>query len=99
MTSENKYDFWQRHIEGWQQSKLSQKAYCRQQDLSFASFGYWRTRLNRKAETRSKFIPVKLAAGASSVVVFLPVGLRLEFPAHALAEVLPVIVRSVREVS
>jgi len=96
MTSENKRDFWQRHIEGWRQSKLSQKAYCQQQDLSFASFGYWRTRLNRKAETRGKFIPVNIPGASSSVVLFLPIGIRLECPAHALAEVLPVIYASVQ---
>jgi len=97
MTSEKKSDFWQRHIDGWRQSKLSQKTYCTQQDLSFASFGYWRTRLNRKTEAPAKFIPVNVPNVSTSVAVFLPVGLRLEFPVHALAEALPVIVRSVRE--
>jgi len=97
MTSENKSDFWQRHIEGWRQSKLSQKAYCSQEDLSFASFGYWRTRLSRKIEAGGKFIPVNLPKGSSSITVFLPAGLRLEMSVHALAEVLPVIYRSVRD--
>jgi len=99
MTSEQKHDFWQRHIEGWRQSTLSQKKYCQQQDLSFASFGYWRTRLNRKTEAHGKFIPVNLAKASASVNVFLPAGLRLEFPAHILAEVLPVIYRSVQDAS
>lgn len=99
MSSEKKVDFWQRHIEGWRQSKLSQKAYCTQQDLSFASFGYWRTRLNQKTAARGKFISVNVPSVSASVNVFLPVGVRLEFPAHALAEVLPVIVRSVQGVS
>jgi len=99
MTSDSKRDFWQRHIEGWRQSKLSQKAYCTQQDLSFASFGYWRTRLNHKTETRSKFIPVTLPKPSTLVNVFLPAGVRLEIPVHALPELLPVIVRSVQEVS
>ncbi len=99
MTSENKHDFWQRHIDGWHQSKLSQKVYCTQQDLSFASFGYWRTRLNRKTEVRGKFIPINVPSVPASVNVFLPPGLRLEFPVHALAEVLPVIVRSLQEAS
>ncbi len=99
MTSEYKHDFWRRHIEGWRQSKLSQKAYCQQQDVSFSSFGYWRARLNRKTEARGKFIPVNLAGVSASVNVFLPLGVRLEIPVHALAEVLPVIVHSVREAS
>jgi len=97
MTSENKHDFWQRHIEAWSQSKLSQKAYCTQQALSFSSFGYWRTRLNRKTEVRGKFIPVNVPSVSASVNVFLPAGVRLEFPAHILPEVLPVIVRSLQE--
>jgi len=85
MISENKSDFWQRHIEGWRQSKLSQKAYCTEQDLSFASFGYSRTRLNRKIEAGGKFIPVNFPKGSSSIIVFLLAGLRLGMPAHALA--------------
>lgn len=97
MSSENKSDFWQRHIEGWRQSKLSQKAYCSLQDLSFASFGYWRTRLNRKPEPRGKFIPVNLPKASASINIFLPAGLRLEMPVHALAEVLPVIYRAVQD--
>jgi hypothetical protein len=99
MTSENKRDFWQRHMEGWHQSTLSQKTYCQQQALSFASFGYWRTRLNRKTDTPGKFIPVNLTGTPTSVKVFLPTGVRLELPAHVLAEVLPVIVHSVQETS
>jgi hypothetical protein len=99
MTSEEKKDFWQRHIESWRQSKLTQKIYYQQQDLSLASFGYWRTRLNRKTETLGKFIPVNLAGMSASVSRFLPAGVRLEFPVHVLAEVLLVIVRSVQEAS
>ena len=101
MTSENKRDVWQQHIEAWCQSTLSQKTYCQQQDLSFASFGYWRTRLNRETETPApgKFIPVNITGASTSVNVFLPAGIRLEFPAHVLAEVLPVIVHSVQEAS
>ena len=97
MTTEQKHDFWQHHIDGWHQSKQSQREYCKQQDLSFASFGYWRTRFNRKTETLSKFISVNVPSVSASVNVFLPVGLRLEIPAHALADLLPAIVRSVQD--
>ena len=99
MASENKRDFWRRHIEGWRQSKLSQKTYCQQQGISFASFGYWRARLKRQTESGGKLIPVNIAKASSSVTVFLPLGVRLEIPAHTLAEVLPVIVCSVQETS
>ena len=47
MTSEQKRQHWQRHIEAWQQSRLPQREYCKQQEISFSSFSYWRTRLSR----------------------------------------------------
>ena len=52
----SKQDFWQQHITYWRQSRLSQKEYCKQNDISFSSFGYWRTRLNRSSKTGSKLI-------------------------------------------
>ncbi|WP_419628885.1 IS66 family insertion sequence element accessory protein TnpA, partial [Thiolapillus sp.] len=33
--------FWQSHIAAWQQSGLTQKAYCEQQELRYSTFGYW----------------------------------------------------------
>ncbi|WP_419606009.1 IS66 family insertion sequence element accessory protein TnpA, partial [Thiolapillus sp.] len=32
--------FWQLHIAAWQQSGLTQKAYCEQQELRYSTFGY-----------------------------------------------------------
>lgn len=96
MTSEHKKAFWQGHIDGWRQSQLSQRDYCRQHNLTFSSFGYWRTRLNRLQQSANKLIPVKLAGSSSSVTIFLPAGLRLDVPVHALAEILPVVYRTVR---
>jgi hypothetical protein len=97
MTSEQKAVDWQQHIAGWRESGLSQKTYCQQQGLSIASFGYWRTRLHRKPVDSGKFIPVKLSGATSSVTVLLPAGLRIDCPVHALAEVLPVLYRSVQD--
>ncbi|MBL1277569.1 MAG: hypothetical protein COB30_015915 [Ectothiorhodospiraceae bacterium] len=50
MTPDQKCEFWQKHINAWQQSKLSQKHYCQQHDLRVANFGYWRTRLKGGAQ-------------------------------------------------
>ena len=33
--------FWQLHIAAWQQSGLTQKAYCEHQELRYSTFGYW----------------------------------------------------------
>ena len=42
--------FWQLHIAAWQQSGLTQKAYCEQQELRYSTFGYWVRKLRRAAE-------------------------------------------------
>ena len=54
-----KRDYWKRHIEGWQSSKLSQRGYCRHHHLSYHQFGYWRKRFIR-SETGAKFVSLDL---------------------------------------
>ena len=46
--------FWQRHLERWQRSGLSQAQYCRQQRLSGAAFGWWKARLSAESSKRVK---------------------------------------------
>lgn len=38
--------FWQKHLQQWRQSGLSQAQYCRQQRLSAPAFGWWKGRLS-----------------------------------------------------
>lgn len=97
MTSNQKKDVWQQHIQDWSKSKLSQKVYCQQHNISFASFGYWRTRLNRLQKPDNKLVPVTLTRPSPVVVMTLPMGVRIDVPAYALAEVLPVVFRASRE--
>ncbi len=40
--------YWQRHIEQWSQSGLSQAAYCRERNLKIKSFTYFKSRLKKK---------------------------------------------------
>jgi hypothetical protein len=96
LEQKSKQDIWQQHINDWRQSRLSQREYCKQNDISFSSFGYWRTRLNRSSKIGGKLIPVTVVRPSASVAVFLPGGLRLEVPSHALADVLPIVCRTVQ---
>lgn len=41
---------WQTLIQQWQQSNLSAQAFCRQNQLGYASFCQWRKRLNTPAD-------------------------------------------------
>lgn len=34
--------FWQDHLAQWQRSGMTQVAYCHQQGLNLAQFGYWK---------------------------------------------------------
>ena len=46
--------FWQRHLQRWRQSGLTQVQYCRQQRLSAAAFGWWKGQLTAASAPRIK---------------------------------------------
>ena len=74
--------FWKAHIEQWQTSGLSQRAYCLQHDLILHRFYDWRRRLKAADNNRVSFLPVSLAGGASfnqpSVRIHTPNGYTIE---------------------
>jgi hypothetical protein len=41
-TSQALSDHWRQHIEDWRTSGVSQQAFCRERNLSFNQFHYWR---------------------------------------------------------
>lgn len=96
MSTGEKFQYWQRHIDNWRQSGKRQRAFCAENQLSYATFSYWRTKLNRERKAENKWLPVHVAPSAA-VAVCLPGGIRLEVPAPALADVLPVVYRAVQE--
>jgi hypothetical protein len=53
--------FWKTHLETWEKSGLLQKECCRQHDLIYHRFVYW------KARFKSKNLPVKFVQVASSI--------------------------------
>jgi hypothetical protein len=95
MTQNEKRTYWQRHLKDWSKSQLSQKAYCQSQNLSLATFGYWRKRLADATPTR-KLIPVATSTTRASVNIYLPGGIYLEVPAGAVADILPVVYRTIQ---
>jgi hypothetical protein len=100
MTQEPKHAFWAQQIQAWEHSQLGQKQFCRQHSLSYPQFCYWRKRLKRQTPAAErKLIPVMLSAGNASVGIYLPFGVRLDVPTAALAEVLPLICRTARELT
>ena len=53
---------WLERIQSWQQSGLSQSAWCQQNDISVSKFGYWKRKLGTVAAAKpaqnSAFVPV-----------------------------------------
>lgn len=74
--------FWQTHIERWQASGLSQRAYCIQHDLIIHRFYDWRRRIKSDENNRVSFLPVSLAGSAAfnqlSVRIHTPNGYTIE---------------------
>lgn len=77
---------WLEHIQAWEQSGLTQQAFCKQHHLGLASFQRWR-RIFMMAETSNTsssvtFLPVNVVEpGASSLAVLINDNLRLEISA------------------
>jgi len=79
--------YWRQVIRDQAASGLSISAFCREQEVSPASFFSWRRKLaaGGREEVSGKFIPIELAPPASLVrqpgfEVALPNGLRIHVP-------------------
>jgi hypothetical protein len=73
--------FYQKHIERWRQSQLSQKEYCRQNEIIPHRFTYWKKRLvdGKSAPT---FVPVPLVknfpTSSSTIDLFIAGGFKIQ---------------------
>jgi len=65
--------FWQRHLQQWRQSGLSQAQYCRRHQLCLGTFGWWKGRLSA-ADGPVQPIARRQAAGQKSSFVELTLG-------------------------
>ena len=81
----SKSEFWKEHLAGWQNSGLTQAAYCRQHTLSLPSFGYWRRVLSWPPLVPSSLSLVPIVVGepepvVESIEVRLPNGVQVQVP-------------------
>ena len=63
--------FWRNHIDLQSNSKLSQVAYCRENQLDYGRFHY-RLKKNKKASVKKRMIAVKLKTCHTESVQALP---------------------------
>jgi len=61
MKADDKSNYWTKIILDWERSELSQPAFCKERDISYAKFCYWRYELKKKKKQQSgHFKPVKV---------------------------------------
>lgn len=85
-TPTNRHAQWQQHIVDWQQSGLSQAAFCQSQQLSYHQFIYWRQKLAPKSgdsavSTSPQLLPVRYPSErplSTDLILTLPNGLRIQ---------------------
>lgn len=75
--------FWQHHIQAWRKSGLSQRAYCRKNDLSEYRFSKWKNRLDKDNVTGCFVrvpLPIQLSVPIKHDVlhVYAPNGFRID---------------------
>ena len=97
MSTINKAQFWQDHITTWQGSGLSQAAYCKQHEIKFHNFAYWRNRLSPAKSPSAKLMKLGGMPASSRMIMNLPLGVRLELSASDLPVVLPAVLQLLRE--
>lgn len=75
--TEKRRRYWQDQIKACEKGGLSQKEYCKQNNLCLSTLGNWKRRLRRDQVKRSSFVeikPVKSEAEGSSAVMELVIG-------------------------
>jgi len=77
-------EYWQRHLEAWDRSDLTQREYCLANGLSVESLRRWRRRAQKGLDVKSPLtlVAARVSSPVSEGVVRLhsPGGWRIELP-------------------
>ena len=61
--------YWQKRVQEWEASELTQAAFCKEHNLSFDSFKKWRQRLSARATSSKRLRLVPIAAAVDQKAV------------------------------
>ncbi len=74
---ETREKYWQKHINEWRVSGLSQKQFCSSRSIVLSTFSYWKSKINRIKPVTPKFYPLTvpdLTCNSSDAGLMLIVG-------------------------
>ena len=66
-TTQKKVSYWQRHLQSWERSSLSQRDYCNANSLALSTFSYWRKKLGKNSADQPRFYPLAVVPDFSAV--------------------------------
>ena len=68
--------FWKDHLENWQKSDLTQVQYCKDQQLKFSTFQYWKAKLAKQSLSKP-LLPVTIKPEVTATTRSFPSGISL----------------------
>jgi tagatose-1,6-bisphosphate aldolase non-catalytic subunit AgaZ/GatZ len=93
--------YWKQHYDSFRNSDLTQRGYCKQNDLSYWTFNQWKRKLDKtESDLSMQEIPVKLHQKTSSekhIEIILNNNIRLSVPDNFSSDTLKKIVSVLRE--
>lgn len=83
----NRQQFWQRHLDSWSSSGLTQAQYCRNHSLNAWTFNSWKRRIESEQSTPTQFVAVELPSLSTADKLENKYSLRLRLPNEISIEV------------
>ncbi len=65
-STDKRQAYWQAHVEAHSKSRLTQREYCRQNNISYWSFNSWKRSLDKEQNNGLQDISPKIIQGLSS---------------------------------
>jgi hypothetical protein len=101
--NEEKRKKWEKHIEAWKESGITQSEYCQLHGLNVGQFTYYKSQLKKKADTNT-LVPIQINAdlfpseppGGSKLRLSLENGLQIEIENNFDPSLLTALIRTVR---
>ena len=96
-----KLDQWKEHITEWQKSGKPREVFCREKDVTVATFAYWRTKI-RKIESphpqvKDGFVRYNLpSTPTKGFTIEWPDGMKLSLPENIKLQELATLVRALK---
>jgi tagatose-1,6-bisphosphate aldolase non-catalytic subunit AgaZ/GatZ len=97
MRQQRREEYWQEHYREFKKSGLTQRAYCREKELSYWAFNPWKRRFDNVLKDMSlqeipvKFVPEKISE--KKIEIILKDNLRISVPEKFSSETLKMLMK------